>query len=78
MVATDDTNKVGKKVDHGNSVTIRADAKDIATVQRSGFIDLGLIKGNIGDQNYALSNDLDLAKYRAVMMLVPVQLPDCP
>jgi hypothetical protein len=42
------------------------DAKDIATVEHAGFIDLGVIKGNIGDQNYALDSDLDLAKYRAV------------
>ena len=42
------------------------DAKDVATVQRAGFIDLGVIKGNIGDQNYTLNNDADLAKYRAV------------
>ena len=42
------------------------DAKDIATVERAGFIDLGVIKGNIGYQNYALDSDLDLAKYRAV------------
>jgi hypothetical protein len=42
------------------------DAKDAATVESSGFVDLGVIKGNIGDQNYALANDLDLAKYRAV------------
>ena len=42
------------------------DAKDIATVQRAGFVDLGVIKGNIGDQNYTLPDDLDLAKYRAV------------
>lgn len=42
------------------------DAKDIATVEQAGFIDLGVIKGNIGDQNYTLSNDLDLSKYRAV------------
>ncbi len=42
------------------------DAKDIATVQKAGFIDLGVIKGNIGDQNYTLASDLDLAKYRAV------------
>jgi len=42
------------------------DAKDIATVQQAGFIDLGVLKGNIGDQNYALGNDLDLTKYRAV------------
>ena len=43
-----------------------ADAKDNATVQQAGFIDLGVLKGNIGDQNYGLGNDLDLTKYRAV------------
>ena len=42
------------------------DAKDVATVQQAGFIDLGVIKGNIGDQNYILASDLDLSKYRAV------------
>jgi Electron transfer DM13 len=42
------------------------DAKDISTVQQAGFIDLGVIKGNVGDQNYTLGTDLDLSKYRAV------------
>jgi len=42
------------------------DAKDVATVENAGFIDLGVIKGNIGDQNYTLGSDLDLGKYRAV------------
>jgi hypothetical protein len=42
------------------------DAKDSATVERAGFIDLGTIKGNIGNQNYALGTDLDLSKYRTV------------
>jgi hypothetical protein len=42
------------------------DAKDIAIVQQAGFVDLGVIKGNVGDQNYTLAGDLDLAKYRAV------------
>jgi len=42
------------------------DAKDISTVQKAGFVDLGVIKGNRGDQNYRLGSDLDLAKYRAV------------
>jgi hypothetical protein len=42
------------------------DAKDAATVERAGFVDLGVIKGNIGDQNYVLGSGLDLAKYRAV------------
>ena len=42
------------------------DAKDATTVKKNGFVDLGVTKGNIGDQNYTLGNDLDLAKYRAV------------
>src|ERR1700733_1022873 len=42
------------------------DAKDNATVLRAGFVDLGVIKGNIGDQNYILPSELDIAKYRAV------------
>lgn len=42
------------------------DAKDAASVEKAGFVDLGVIKGNIGDQNYTLTSDLDLAKYRAV------------
>ena len=42
------------------------DAKDAAAVEKAGFVDLGVIKGNIGDQNYTLGTDLDLAKYRAV------------
>lgn len=42
------------------------DAKDVAIVQKAGFVDLGVIKGNVGDQNYILGSDLDLATYRAV------------
>ena len=42
------------------------DAKDSATVKHADFIDLGTIKGNIGDQNYALGTGLDLSKYRTV------------
>ena len=42
------------------------DAKDAATVERAGFVDLGEIKGNVGNQNYILPSDLDMAKYRAV------------
>jgi len=42
------------------------DAKDSETVKRTDFIDLGTIKGNMGDQNYALARDVDLSKYRTV------------
>ena len=43
-----------------------ADAKDNDTVTKAGFVDVGSLKGNIGDQNYDLPVDTDLAKYRAV------------
>ncbi len=42
------------------------DAKDAAAVRQAGFVDLGELKGNIGDQNYTLGSELNLAKYRAV------------
>jgi len=35
-------------------------------VKQAGFIDLGSIKGNIGDQNYDIPADADLNKYRTV------------
>jgi electron transfer DM13 len=42
------------------------DAKDSETVKNAGFIELGTLKGNIGDQNYDVPANADLAKYRAV------------
>jgi hypothetical protein len=43
-----------------------ADASDDATVKQAGFVELGKLKGNEGDQNYDIPTDLDLNKYRAV------------
>jgi hypothetical protein len=42
------------------------DAKDNDTVTRAGFLELGSLKGNLGDQNYDLPANTDLSKYRAV------------
>lgn len=42
------------------------DARDNDTVTKSGFIEIGSLKGNIGDQNYDLPADTDLSKYKAV------------
>jgi hypothetical protein len=42
-----------------------ADASDDETVSQAGFIELGKLKGNQGDQNYAIPADLDLNRYRA-------------
>jgi hypothetical protein len=37
-----------------------------ATVKRAETIDLGALKGNVGDQNYVVPAGVDLAKYKAV------------
>jgi hypothetical protein len=42
------------------------DAADNATVTKAGFVELGKLKGNQGDQNYEVPEDLDLTHYRAV------------
>ena len=42
-----------------------ADARDSRAVLDAGFIELGSLKGNKGDQNYELPADMDLNKYRA-------------
>ena len=44
------------------------DANDNDTVKNSKFISIGSIKGNIGDQNYELPDDLDLNIYRSVII----------
>ena len=43
-----------------------SDVEDDATVKRAGFIDLGPMKGNIGDQNYSVPAVTDLATYQTV------------
>jgi len=42
------------------------DASDSETVKKAGFVELGSLKGNIGDQNYDIPADAGLTKYRAV------------
>ena len=42
------------------------DASDNATVSKAGFVELGALKGNQGDQNYDVPASVDLGKYRAV------------
>jgi Electron transfer DM13 len=44
-------------------------AKDVEqedAAKQAGIVDLGALKGNIGDQNYDVPEGLDLSKYRAV------------
>jgi hypothetical protein len=42
------------------------DASSDDAVKNAEIVDLGALKGNIGDQNYALPPGIDLAKYRSV------------
>ena len=42
------------------------DVLDNDTVKQAGFVNLGALKGNVGDQNYDVPAELDLAEYRAV------------
>lgn len=42
------------------------DVQGEAAAKQAGFVDLGALKGNIGDQNYTIPLDLDLSKYRSV------------
>ena len=43
-----------------------ADANDNAAVKKAGFVDLGSMKGNRGDQNYDVPVDIDLSTHRSV------------
>jgi hypothetical protein len=42
------------------------DVNKDATVTDAGFVELGAMKGNIGDQNYEIPASVDLSKYRTV------------
>lgn len=43
-----------------------ADAADSATVRAAGYLSLGPLKGNIGDQSYELPTEADLSRHQAV------------
>lgn len=42
------------------------DANDSDTVTKAGYVELGSLKGNVGDQNYEIPADLNLADYHSV------------
>ena len=42
------------------------DVQSEDAAKQAGFVDLGALKGNIGDQNYDVPAGLDLSQYRAV------------
>jgi hypothetical protein len=42
------------------------DPKDTASVAQAEFVELAKLKGNKGNQNYNLPEDVDLSKYKVV------------
>ena len=47
-------------------IVAATDVQEEDAAKRAGIVDLGALKGNIGDQNYDVPAKLDLSKYRAV------------
>ena len=47
-------------------VSAAPDANDERTVEDAGFVSLGQLKGNLGNQNYELPADLDLSRANSV------------
>lgn len=45
-----------------------ADVPDDETVERAGYVSLGRLKGNVGDQNYTVPVGLDVSRYRTVVV----------
>jgi len=45
-----------------------ANLKSSADVKASAWVALGPLKGNIGDQNYVIPNEVNLADYRSVVV----------
>ena len=60
------------KVSNGPDVVVYLstveDANDNDTIKNNDFILISELKGNIGDQNYELSPDLDLSNYKSAVI----------
>jgi len=60
------------KVSNGPDVVVylssAEDADDNDTIKNSDFILISELKGNVGDQNYELSSDIDLSKYKSAVI----------
>jgi hypothetical protein len=56
--------------DNGPDLHVRLiaadDAKDTVSVAKTDFVEVAKLKGNKGNQNYELSEKVDLGKYRVV------------
>jgi hypothetical protein len=56
--------------DNGPDLHVRLiaadDARDTASVAKTDHVELGKLKGNKGNQNYDVSKDVDLSKYKVV------------
>jgi len=48
-------------------LTPNSDPKTRGDVMPKGYVDLGKLKGNIGNQNYFVPNDVDVSGYQTVV-----------
>jgi hypothetical protein len=57
-------------VDNGPDLHVRLiaadDAKDTASVAKADHLELGKLKGNKGNQNYDVPENVDLSKYKVI------------
>lgn len=58
------------KVDNGPDLHVYlvkgSDASSVKAVKEAGFMDLGTLKGNVGDQNYIIPAGTNIDEYKAV------------
>lgn len=59
----------GFETDNGPDLFVYLVAGEVdGNGEGSGFVDLGGLKGNIGDQQYSIPEDVDLARYSSVVI----------
>ena len=76
IIELSDGNKILRftdfKVSNGPDVVVYLssvnDANDNDTIKNSDYILVSELKGNVGDQNYELSPDIDLTKYNSAVI----------
>lgn len=56
------------KVTNGPDLHVLLSTSDDPADDLGGYIDLGSLKGNVGNQNYPLSAEVDISQYRSVVI----------
>jgi len=56
------------RTDNGPDLVVWLSEAEPGGDHAGGFIDLGVLQGNIGNQVYSIPDDLDLSRYRSVVV----------